>query len=66
MRAEAEGDHGDLREVGDDHIWFDERTDKPFPWHKKAYKKAEKTARDAEEEAQEHSSESGAGGIACQ
>jgi hypothetical protein len=53
MRSEAEIDHGDYRQVGDDWIYFDERTDKPFPWYEKAYKKAKKAAREAKEEAKE-------------
>lgn len=48
MRAQAEVDHGEMREVGDEFVYFDKRTDKPFPWHKKAYAKAKEAARKAE------------------
>ncbi|MER5213690.1 hypothetical protein ABT063_24740 [Streptomyces sp. NPDC002838] len=52
MRAAAEAEHGDHRVVGTEWIWFDERTNEPFPWHKKAYNKAKREA-DAVEEAAE-------------
>jgi hypothetical protein len=44
MRASAEAEHGDMRAVGTELIWFDKRTNKPFPWHKKAYEKAKREA----------------------
>jgi hypothetical protein len=44
MRASAEAEHGDMRAVGTELIWFDKRTKKPFPWHKKAYEKAKREA----------------------
>ncbi len=50
MRTQAEIDHGEMRTVGTEMIWFDKRTGKPFPWHKKAYKKAKREA-DALDEA---------------
>jgi hypothetical protein len=33
-----------MRAVGTELIWFDKRTNKPFPWHKKAYEKAKREA----------------------
>ncbi|WP_219728395.1 hypothetical protein, partial [Streptomyces cahuitamycinicus] len=48
MRATAEAEHGDMRAVGTEWIWFDKRTNKPFPWHKKAYEKAKREAKQAE------------------
>lgn len=50
MRDQAETDHGEMRTVGTELIWFDKRTGEPFPWHKKAYKKAKREA-DAVDEA---------------
>jgi hypothetical protein len=50
MRDQAETDHGEMRAVGRDLIWFDKRTGDPFPWHKKAYEKAKREA-DAVEDA---------------
>ncbi|WP_314178107.1 hypothetical protein [Streptomyces winkii] len=46
MRAEAEAEYGDYRQVEDtpNHVWFDKRTGKPFRWDKKAYLKATKEA----------------------
>jgi hypothetical protein len=49
MQAEAEATHRDMRTVGTEFIWFDKRTNKPFPWEEKAYKKAKKAARAIEE-----------------
>lgn len=44
MQATAEAEHGDMRAVGTEFIWFDKRTNEPFPWHKKAYEKAKREA----------------------
>jgi hypothetical protein len=31
MRASAEVEHGDMRQIGTEWIWFDKRTNEPFP-----------------------------------
>ncbi|MEU2780551.1 hypothetical protein [Streptomyces sp. NPDC007110] len=48
MQASAEAEHGDMRAVGTDYIWFDKRTNKPFPWEKKDYEKAKRKAEQGE------------------
>jgi hypothetical protein len=49
MRASAEVEHGDMRQIGTEWGWFDKRTNKPFPWHKKAYAEAKRAAKEADD-----------------
>lgn len=44
MEAEAEATYGEMRAVGTKLIWFDKRTNEPFPWEKKAHDDAKREA----------------------